>query len=273
MSQPQNADPDAQRGGHAPTAQIHHAHQQALRARQNYVSVSMSNAGDELLGHAHQQLNRSVLRYLEAMKYLLRTKDTIRGYWDGQPPEKEGAAFDAGKAFLYTTVHDDRLSNDDLRAYQHAFYEEKGIDPAMADKADAEFTVETVREFYKADRGLRAVDRVQFRREGDGYEVRLQRPHYGLKRLADQWQERRTTTTTTTGLLGSRTTEQEQPDLLPPAILIRAGTALDEAADALSLLAVVDESENLPMIKDFDTSGEESTGKLSYGEYNHPPEL
>lgn len=279
MSQP---DPDAQQppGGHAPTTQIHQAHLYALRARQNYVSVSMSNAGEDLLGHAHHQLNRAVLRYLEAMKYLLRTKQTITKYWHGKPPEDEQADFDAGTAWLYTSVHDDTLTERDLQAYQAAFYEEKGVDPALAQTAHKDddipkFTVEHVREFYRQERGLRPVDRVKFAMADahDGYDVRVQRPHYGLKRLAGQWEQRRTVKKTKTGMLGTRTVEHERPELLPPRVLIRAGTALDEAADALSLLASVDESENLPMIRDFDTSGEEQTGELGYGQYNKSPEL
>lgn len=272
MSQP-DPDPDAQPGGHAPTTQIHQAHQEALRARQNYVSASMSNADQDLLAHAHQHLNRSVLRYLEAMKYLLRTKDTIKKYWHGEPPDQQGAPFDSGAAFLYTTVHDDRLAPDDLRAYRAAFYQDKGVDPAMADTADAEFTVEDVRAYYRSANDLRAVDRIQFAEKDGGYSVRVQRPHYGLQLLANQWQQRRTVQQTKTGLLGARTVTEEKPDLLPADVLIRAGTALDEAADALSLLASVDESENLPMIEGFDTSGEEIEGELKHGQYHHPPEL
>lgn len=194
--------------GTIPVQTIHQAYYQSVEARRDFITVSLSPNGNQLLDRVHGHLNRSILQYLEIMKYELKTKDSVQEFWEGRPPNSRKQDLDEGIAYLWTNTNYKPVANGERleelmdEAPPHHRFHKVGVENSMVI-------------------------------------IRITQGVYGLRHLDAQWNNRKVVNQKKVGLLGIRQETSEEPQRITPDVLMRAALALDQAADKLGLLADV----------------------------------
>lgn len=196
-----------------PTRVVHEIYEQSIQARSQWIQVATTPGANGLQSQAHWQLHQTALQYLEVMKHHLRTNQSMKEWWDGEPPSQwPREPPTEGSAFLEAVENHGVLSGEKLEAMQ----------------ASDRFLIHEQEDISGPD-------------EEPRYACSWTHYKYGLRHISEQWGEREPTQSTSVGYGGVNRSNGSQPERLRPEVLMRVMEALDEAADGMGLLTRAEE--------------------------------